>query len=373
VILDRYVTRIFVSTFGVVLLFILSIFLVLTVIMRIDALLEVREALVARGHSVPGILGRYCLISIPFLLLQFLPFVTIISASIAFVRLLRGNEIVPMIVAGRSPGRIATPVMCCAGLVALSMFAMQEWAAPRLSDSRLWLESLMDGRFEGEFDDVPRLEDGAGNIWTIDRFNPRNRRIEGVRVLRFRDPETGLERGTLEIPSAVWRTGVSGRRGWHADGAVLVLDAEGTGLGRREAWPADRPLPTDLRPDRIELMLAKESPTTGAALSLSEAARKARDAPDDPRPLVLFHGLLTWPLANLLLLLLGLPFLFRLGERNFLVGIGIALLLSAAYFATDHVICDFGKRGALPPMLAAWMPVVLFASLAFAIRDALRF
>jgi lipopolysaccharide export LptBFGC system permease protein LptF len=372
VILDRYVTRTFVATFGIVLMFILSIFLVLTVIMRIDSLLEVQEALTSRGYSVSGILLRYCLISIPFLLLQFLPFVMIIAASIAFIRLLRGNEIVPMIVAGRSPGRIAMPVMCCAGLVALSMYAMQEWAAPRLSDGRLWLESLMDGRFEGEFDEVPRLEDGAGNIWTIDRFSPLSRRIEGVRVLRFHDPETGRVRGTLEVPSAVFRTGISGRRGWHADGAVLVLDADGAEFGAREAWPPDRPLPTDLRPDRIELILAKESPTTGAALSLSEAARKAREAPDDPRPLVLFHSLLTWPIANLLLLLLGLPFLFRLGERNFLVGIGIALILAAVYFAADHVICDFGKRGVLPPVLAAWVPVVLFASLSIAIRDALR-
>jgi lipopolysaccharide export system permease protein len=373
VILDRYVTRIFVSTFGIVLMFILSIFLVLTVIMRIDSLLEVRDALTSRGYSVSGVLLRYCLVSIPFLLLQFLPFVTIIAASIAFVRLLRGNEIVPMIVAGRSTGRIAAPVVCCAGLVALSMLALQEWAAPRLGDSRLWLESLMDGRFDGEFDDVPRIEDGGGNIWTVDRYSPLNRRMENARILRFRDPVTGREIGTMEIPAAVWRPGLSGRRGWHADGAVLVHDPDPTGVGRREEWPADRPLPTDLRPDRIELILAKASPTTGAALSLSDAARKAREAPDDPRPLVMFHALLTWPLANVLLLLLGLPFLFRLGERNFLVGIGVALLLSAAYFAADHVICDFGKRGVLPPVLSAWTPVILFASLSVAIRDALRF
>jgi lipopolysaccharide export system permease protein len=370
-ILDRYVARTYVSTFGIVLLFVLSIFTVLTVILRIDSVLEARAGLTARGYSILGVLLRYCLVSLPFILLQFLPFVTLIAGSIAVVRLLRGNEIVPMIVAGRSPGRIAAPMCAFAGLMAVAMLAMQEWVAPRVGEARMHLESLMDGRFEGEFEKVPRIEDGAGNTWTVDVYSPLRKRLQGARVLRFRDPLNGREIGALDVRAADWRTGEQGAGFYPTDG-VLIVGAAGSGLTKREPLPPDRPLPTDLTPDRIELELSQLSAASGASLSLTASAAKARDAGGDPRSIVAFHALLTWPIANVVLLLLGLPFLFRMGERNLLVGMGVALVLAAVYFAADHVFRDLGKRGSLPPVLASWMPVVLFVSLSAAVRDALR-
>ena len=85
-----------------------------------------------------------------------------------------------------------------------------------------------------------------------------------------------------------------------------------------------------------------------------------------------FHVLLTWPLVNLVLLLLGLPFVFRLGERNLYVGLGIAIGLCTAYFAVDTVLLDLGRKGTLPPGVAAWLPLLLFGSLSLSLRDVLR-
>jgi lipopolysaccharide export system permease protein len=104
-------------------------------------------------------------------------------------------------------------------------------------------------------------------------------------------------------------------------------------------------------------------------LSLTEAARIARQYPGVPEPAVVFHQLLTWPIANLLLMLLGLPLVLRFRNRNLLFGIGSALLLCAAYFAVTQICQDLGKRGEVGPAVAVWFPVVLFSSVAAAIVD----
>ena len=81
---------------------------------EIDDLLDASEELKAAGRTVVGVLLQYYAISIPFFLLRLLPFITLISATIALIRLMRGNEITPMIVAGRSPARIVRPIFIAA-------------------------------------------------------------------------------------------------------------------------------------------------------------------------------------------------------------------------------------------------------------------
>ncbi len=367
--LDRYVARTFLSTFGVVLFFILAIFTVITVILRIDSVLEVQEGLAVRGLSGASVLGRYCLLSLPFILLQFLPFVTVIAGAISFVRLMRSNEIVPMIAAGRSPGRIAVPVFVAGGVLVLGMYAMQQWAVARVSDAHYHLESLLEGRYDGECDSLPQVADRDGNSWSVEVYTPLRKRMRGARVIRFRDSTTGRDAGTLEVPAADYLVDGPGGEGWYATEAVLVA-AEG--VGRRETLPPDRPLPIVLRPEDLERKVVETIRSGHRALSIGGAAAFARENPDDPAAQVGFHSLLTWPLANLLLLLLCLPFIFRMGDRNLFVALGIALLLSAGYFMADHLCRDLGVRGTLPPLLAAWLPVVLAVSAALAIRDALR-
>jgi len=171
-ILDRYIAVTFITTFGVVLFFILGIFVVLNLFSLVDSLLENREMLEERGYSILSILWSYYLVSIPFILQQLLPFVTLIAGTITLIRLIRGNEIVPMIAAGHSPTRIAMPIYFAAALLSLGMLAMQEWAVPRLADARIRMEWLKDGNFEGDFKKVPPVSDGAGNRWSMKLYNP---------------------------------------------------------------------------------------------------------------------------------------------------------------------------------------------------------
>ena len=104
-ILDRYVCRVFLSTYGVVLLFVLGIFVVVNVLSMLDSLIEAREVLADHGLTPLGVLARFYLTSLPTIFLQIAPFTTVIAATITVIRLMRGNEITPMISSGLSPVR----------------------------------------------------------------------------------------------------------------------------------------------------------------------------------------------------------------------------------------------------------------------------
>ena len=98
-----------------------------------DSLQESSELIESLGLSISGVLLRYYLVSLPFFLMSLLPLISFVAAAITIIRLLRGNEIAPMVASGRSPDRIARPIYVFAFLVTLGMLAMQEWVVPRLA------------------------------------------------------------------------------------------------------------------------------------------------------------------------------------------------------------------------------------------------
>jgi lipopolysaccharide export LptBFGC system permease protein LptF len=63
------------------------------------------------------------------------------------------------------------------------------------------------------------------------------------------------------------------------------------------------------------------------------------------------------------MVLLGLPFAFKVGRRGSLYGIGVALLLVLVYWAVLAIFNALGLETLLDPRVAAWAPNVLFGLL----------
>ena len=69
----------------------------------------------------------------------------------------------------------------------------------------------------------------------------------------------------------------------------------------------------------------------------------------------------SWPFISMVMVLIALPFAFRIGKRGALYGVGIALLLGMVYWLVYGIFAKFGEVGNLPPLLAAWSANILFA------------
>jgi lipopolysaccharide export LptBFGC system permease protein LptF len=90
-----------------------------------------------------------------------------------------------------------------------------------------------------------------------------------------------------------------------------------------------------------------------------------------PRFQVLMHYHVTFPAANLLLLLLAVPFVLRYDRQRVMSGLAVAFFLCVAYFAVDAALRGMGEK-TLHPVLAAWFAPLFFGALGITLFDGVR-
>jgi lipopolysaccharide export LptBFGC system permease protein LptF len=69
-----------------------------------------------------------------------------------------------------------------------------------------------------------------------------------------------------------------------------------------------------------------------------------------------------FPLACLVMVIVGLPFSFTVGKRGALYGITIGIAIGLAYWGSLGLFEQMGRYEILPPALAAWGPNLLFGA-----------
>ena len=76
---------------------------------------------------------------------------------------------------------------------------------------------------------------------------------------------------------------------------------------------------------------------------------------------VQYHKKFSLPLFAFIMALLSVPFAFLTGGRGAMTGVGVSFGITIAYFAVNLLFEQLGNVNQLPPALAAWSPLALFA------------
>jgi lipopolysaccharide export system permease protein len=79
--------------------------------------------------------------------------------------------------------------------------------------------------------------------------------------------------------------------------------------------------------------------------------------------LVELYAKLSFPLINLVMVLVAIPFALQSPRSGRLAGIGIAIAIMAAYLVVHFVCLALARADLLPPLLAAWTANVIFLGL----------
>ena len=79
-----------------------------------------------------------------------------------------------------------------------------------------------------------------------------------------------------------------------------------------------------------------------------------------------------FPAIVFVLVLVSIPFGFRMGRQGTLTGIALALGLTVLFWLSFAIFQAIGAAEFLPPMIAAWTPHVMFLALAGYITVGLR-
>ncbi len=347
--LDRYVASHFLSSYGVCLLFFLGMFVLIDLFSKSDDLFENAREIAKMGHSMGPLVLKFYALMLPFIFLQVAPFVTVMAAIFAITRLRRTNEMIPMVVAGRSLYRVLLPIFCFSIVLAVGMGLIQQYIAPGLADQR---EKLKDLLFKAK---TERIVNGEFKVGPAEWISVRGYDVDKRTMSYFDFTNIRSAEASTVGHNATWDSSRQ-RFVYH----VEVPDASGK-LVKQE-----RMLSAALDPSILE------SQDRGPYdLSFSQA-QYLFEKTEQARWKVLLHYHITFPLSNLLLLLLALPFVLKPGARSLLLGMVIAILICGAYFAFDATMRNMGEKGNLHPVLAAWFGVIFFGSLGVVLADGVK-
>ena len=81
---------------------------------------------------------------------------------------------------------------------------------------------------------------------------------------------------------------------------------------------------------------------------------------DTMRLRVQLNRKLAYPVITLVMAIFAVPFALSMGKRGSLAGIATAIGMAVAYTVIASIFESMGNVNALPPMLAAWSPDLLF-------------
>ncbi len=365
--MDRYVGRRFLGIYGICLLGFVMLFIVVDGVGRLGDFVEAHERH-PEGASALALGLQFYLNRIPSFSVLFAPYLTLFAAIACLMTFTRHNELAPMISAGRSLHRILLPVYLSAIVITGVLLVAEEVVVPRSIAQVEAVERRMEGEKTARGEKVPHLRD-AQNTFIVERWFRDDLRLGGVRALHFADATGGLPGGVFQADALVYRRRESdGHVGWFPVGGRLTpygKDDEGR-LHEELLLPPDEPIAFDITPTQLDV-LAEEKVE---ALSSAKLRELRALYPDKYSELSMqLYSRRTRPLANFILLLMGLPFVARPGQRSIAAGLAVAFGCCIVYMAFNLFFQEMGARGAVNPLIASWIGPVFFGAVGIARLD----
>lgn len=349
--LDSYILKAFIPTFFMCLLIISGIYIIVDLLQKLGEFVDM-------GGEAFGTGTRYYTYLFPVVLFQFFPAVTLVAVSIVLVRLTKNREILAMQVAGISLYRILLPIFVITVFMSFASFGDQEWIIPRFAER---LETLRQTAFGDNIQRNLLLDDKENNslirIW---KYNNKTQNMQSVFILaRY---ENRKKKFTISADEGRWL----GNNTWLLTRVVKhTYNEQGKWIAPVQQIDslefASSITPTELGKIKLDPSL----------LNFEELKELCKNEPNNPRNSVLFHSRIAYTLTHFVLLLLGIPLVvgFERLSRNLFLRVGICVFICGIFYTLSFICSNLGNTGLIHPILAAWLPIVIFGSVGLLFFD----
>ncbi len=353
---DRYVLVRFLAASGLLLVLLSVTFVVIDYSEFVDDFLD-------RGATQRDVFGTYYLNYIPEIVRLVSPLAVFLGAIYTTSRLAQSMQLAALRSAGVSVWRYARPFLLAGIAITAALFAFNGWLVPRANivvhefQNRYYREAPEE-RTGSEI--VRQLAPDA--LLAVGYFDREEGRAIRITALRLDTASGGLPVGVRQRLDAPQMTWIDSLGTWRLTSAVeRTFDARGGETLREhpELDTAFAVLPRDLaQSDRdAERMTIPEA--QAYVESLGRAGVRERG-----RPIVSLHSKLSYPFANLILVLLAVPMASRRRRGGQAVQLALGLGVAFVYLAMQKTMEPLGYVGDIPPVAAAWVPHAVFALVA---------
>jgi lipopolysaccharide export system permease protein len=367
-IIDRYVLSLFIKVTIVCFLSLAGLYVVIDAFSNLDEFLTYGKQ---QGNTLL-VLADYYLPRTVWFFDRTAGLLAMISSIFAITMLQRTNELTALMAAGVSKSRIIAPIVAATLVIAGIAAANREFYLPTVRDKLT--RNAQDWTGTAARKVTPRYDLRSDILLSGKHTFANEKRVEEP-VFRL-PPELSTWGRQIIAENAFYKSAEGDRPAGYLLTNVRLpvnlaqLDSLVVEDRRTVFSPKDTPW---LKPNEcfVASVVSFEQLSIGGNwrqyLSTEELVTGIRgrviEAGADVR--VLLHARMVQPLLDITLVFLGLPLVLARGNRNIFVAAGIALGLVAGFYIVVLACHGLGSNYLLSPVLAAWLPLLIFGPLAF--------
>jgi lipopolysaccharide export system permease protein len=307
-----------------------------------------------------GLIGlEYFALKLPLIMSQIMPVASLAGVLLGFALLNRSGEVLACQQLGISRLEMAVPVLVIAILISGFDFVLSEMVVPAATRQAKYLYDvqLKKRQLKAVFANHGiwvRVRDGFVSAQV---FDGKNKELVGVSHYEL-DDDFGLK-DLVRAQSAKW----NGRR-WVPD------QPNSFSMGPNGAVTKTDRMRLDLGLSPADFGLLRAEPEEFSLWELNRYIQDLRSKGLDPGGYVVDRDLkYAMPLACLIMVALGMALSLDPLPRNSSLGRSflLAILIGFGYWLSFGITSSLGRSGLLAAWLAAWLPNLMFAMIAFSI------
>lgn len=350
--MDWYIIKKFIGTYIYSILLIISISIVFDVNENLAKFTTYHAPLRA-------IVFDYYANFVPYFANLFSPLFVFI-AVIFFTSKLAGNsEIIAMLASGTSFRRLMRPYMLSAALIAGINFYLGAYVIPHGNIIRQNFETLYKNKKKQTSASNVALQVGPGIVASIQQYDNNSKRGYGFALYKFEQKKL-VSQMTANVIQ--YDTISDSRHHWKATNYKIR-----TLKGLREKIETGAEIDTMIMMEPMDLVYSKgqQEQFTSPELLRYISKQQERGSTNVVQYEVEYHKRIATSFASFILTVIGASLSARKRKGGMGLALGIGLALSFTYILLQTVSATFAIQADMPPMLAAWLPNILYVFIAY--------
>ena len=350
--LDSYIIKKFIGTYIYSILLIISISIVFDVNENLNKFTTYHAPLRA-------IVFDYYANFVPYFANLFSPLFVFI-AVIFFTSKLAGNsEIIAMLASGMSFKRLLRPYFISAALIAALNFHLGSYVIPKGTVVRHDFESLYKNNTKNTSASNIQLMVDKGVVAYISQYDDIRKTGYGFSLYKFENKKMVSQMNASVIQ---YDTISDSRYHWKARNYKIR-----TLKGMREQIKSGGEIDTLIQMEPMDLVFSKGQQETFTSPELLRyiSKQQERGSSNVVQYEVEYHKRIASSFASFILTIIGVSLSSRKRKGGMGLYLGIGLALSFTYILLQTISATFAINAGTPPMLAAWMPNILYTFIAY--------
>lgn len=345
-ILTRYVIREYLKVFALSLSSLIFIYVIVLFFQKMNVFIK--------NDAPLYLIFEYLPYKIPEVTFQWtLPYAVLLATLLTLGALARHSELTAMKAGGVSLYRVTLPLLLLALVFSFFSFLGNEYLVPYSNQKTQYILDVKVRKEEplAFFKNYRIWYRSDHQIFNIQLLDPEKKVLKGLTVYRFDDRFRCIQR--IDVREAKWtddqwRFYDGSIRDFGQDGSLKVTPFQEMEFPLQEKWESFQNLERQSREMSYNELRDYVQSIQAAGY-------------DATRYLVDLQAKQAYPLLNLIMVLIGVPFALKTGRSGGVaLSIGISVMIGFAYGVIFYVFLSFGKSGVLPPLLACWIPTLLF-------------